>query len=79
MPPRAPTTTRTAAAIETFAEREIGPSDACGYLAIRGALIVARRHRLRVERLALLNSGDTAGDRTKVVGYGGWTLTGAAD
>ena len=53
---------RTAAAIERFAEREIGPADACGYLAIRGALIVARRRRLRVERLALANSGDVSGD-----------------
>ena len=70
---------RTAAAIETFAEHEIGPSDACGYLAIRGALIVARRRRLRVERLALLNSGDTAGDRSRVVGYGALALIETAD
>jgi len=65
---------RTAAAIEAFAEGEIGPADACGHLAVRGALIAARRRGLRVERLALANSGDAAGDRGSVVGYGAWAI-----
>jgi AmmeMemoRadiSam system protein B len=65
---------RTAAAVEALAEESIGPYDACGHLAIRGALIVARRRGLGVERLALRNSGDTAGGRDRVVGYGAWAL-----
>ena len=65
---------RTAAAIEGFEEAAIGPSDACGHLAIRGALTEAARRGLEVERLALCNSGDTAGARQSVVGYGAWAF-----
>jgi len=67
---------RTAAAIEAFDESAIGPSDACGHLAVRGALIEAARRGLDVERLALRNSGDTTGDRQSVVGYGAWAFYG---
>ena len=46
------------------------PHEACGAAAINGALLAARRHRLAPRLLALCNSGDTAGDRDRVVGYG---------
>jgi len=49
---------RTAAAIEALDEAAIGPCDACGHLAIRGALREAARRGLEVQRLALCNSGD---------------------
>jgi AmmeMemoRadiSam system protein B len=65
---------RTAAAIERRDEAAIGSRDACGHLAVRGALIEARRRGLAVERLALTNSGETAGGRAGVVGYGAWAL-----
>jgi AmmeMemoRadiSam system protein B len=68
---------RTAAAIERLDEAAIGPRDACGHLAVRGALIEAKRRGLAVERLELTNSGDTAGGRDSVVGYGAWALLGA--
>lgn len=42
---------------------------ACGARPINGLLHVARRRRLRPEVLDLRNSGDTAGDRSRVVGY----------
>ncbi len=42
---------------------------ACGATPINGLLLAARRHRLRAELLDLRNSGDTAGDRSRVVGY----------
>ena len=45
------------------------PHEACGAAAINGALLAARRHRLAPRLLALCNSGDTAGDRDRVVGY----------
>ena len=48
----------------------LGPHEACGAAAINGALLAARRHRLAPRLLALCNSGDTAGDRDRVVGYG---------
>jgi AmmeMemoRadiSam system protein B len=68
----------TAAAIESLDERSIGANEACGYLAIRGLLIEARRRELSAHRLDLRNSGDTAGDRRSVVGYGAWAFVGDA-
>jgi AmmeMemoRadiSam system protein B len=65
---------RTAAAIEAFDEAAIGPSDACGHLAVRGALIEASRRRLGIARLALRNSGEVTGDWHSVVGYGAWAF-----
>ena len=44
--------------------------EACGAAAINGALLAARRHDLVPRLLDLRNSGDTAGDRDRVVGYG---------
>jgi AmmeMemoRadiSam system protein B len=52
----------------------IGPYDACGAYPVRGLLEVARRRDLDVELLDLRNSGDTAGDRSRVVGYGAFAL-----
>ena len=60
----------TAEAIERLEGAAIGAYDACGYLPIRGWLALARRRGLAAERLDLRNSGDTAGDRRSVVGYG---------
>jgi hypothetical protein len=48
---------------------DLRPEDACGAHALNGALAVARRHGLTPELLDLCNSGDTAGDRRRVVGY----------
>ncbi|GAA4503402.1 AmmeMemoRadiSam system protein B [Pseudaeromonas paramecii] len=42
---------------------------ACGCFALNGALLWARRHKLQASRLAAANSGDTAGDKHRVVGY----------
>jgi AmmeMemoRadiSam system protein B len=63
----------TAAAIERLDGATLGPRDACGYLPIAGLLIAARRRGLVIERLDLRSSGDTAGLRDRVVGYGAWT------
>jgi MEMO1 family protein len=65
---------RTAARIEALAGEELGPGDACGYLPVAGLLGLARARRLGIARLDLRNSGDTAGDRARVVGYGAWAL-----
>ncbi|XOV88338.1 MAG: AmmeMemoRadiSam system protein B [Pseudomonadota bacterium] len=47
---------------------------ACGYRPVNGLLtLVARRH-LRIEQIDVRNSGDTAGDRNQVVGYGAWRV-----
>ncbi|MGI9403331.1 MAG: AmmeMemoRadiSam system protein B [Hyphomicrobium sp.] len=65
---------QTAKAIETFDEAAIGPADACGHLAVRAALIAAKRRGLNIERFDLRNSGDAAGDKRSVVGYGAWAF-----
>jgi AmmeMemoRadiSam system protein B len=47
---------------------------ACGAVPINGLLEIARTRELTVEELARCNSGDTAGDRQRVVGYGAYAL-----
>jgi hypothetical protein len=48
---------------------------ACGAYPLNGLLLAARRHGLTPHLLDLRNSGDTAGDRGRVVGYGAFALT----
>ncbi len=64
----------TAEAIETLRPEAIGQEQACGRIPIAGLLTAARRRGMRVERLDLRNSGDTAGPRDRVVGYGAWAV-----
>jgi hypothetical protein len=64
----------TAAAIERAEWESLGPDQACGFLAIAGLLAETSRRRLAPQRLALCNSGDTAGGRDRVVGYGAWMV-----
>lgn len=47
---------------------------ACGYRAINALLQVADKYDLRVRKLKLENSGDTGGDRNRVVGYGAYEI-----
>jgi MEMO1 family protein len=54
----------------------LGSGDACGRLAIAGLLIAGARQGLAARRLALCNSGDSAGPRHEVVGYGAWAFSG---
>src|SRR5215211_7169952 len=62
----------TADMIEHGAWARLAAGDACGYLAIAGLLIETTRRGLKATRLSLCNSGDTAGLRDRVVGYGAW-------
>jgi AmmeMemoRadiSam system protein B/AmmeMemoRadiSam system protein A len=64
----------TAAAIERFDSDAITSAGACGAVPTRGLLLAARRRGMTIERLDLRNSGDTAGTRDSVVGYGAWAL-----
>jgi AmmeMemoRadiSam system protein B len=43
--------------------------EACGGTPLNGLLLAARRHELQPRLLDLRNSGDTAGDHSRVVGY----------
>jgi AmmeMemoRadiSam system protein B len=62
----------TTALIEDMQDDQIGPHQACGAYPVRGLLRSARRHGWRVRTLDLRNSGDTAGDKSRVVGYGAY-------
>ena len=64
----------TAQAIASLRPEALGYEDACGRIPVAGLLEVARRRGLEVETLDLRNSGDTAGPRDQVVGYGAWAL-----
>jgi MEMO1 family protein len=65
---------RTADAIERFDTSALGPDSACGRVPMRGLLVAAQRRGMSIARLDLRNSGDTAGPRDRVVGYGSWAL-----
>lgn len=65
---------QTRAAIESLDPARLGRDDACGRLPLAGLLLVARRRGLRIETLDVRHSGDTAGTRDRVVGYGAWAL-----
>ncbi len=45
------------------------PEQACGAFPINGLLLAARRHGLAPQLIQRCNSGDTAGDKQRVVGY----------
>jgi AmmeMemoRadiSam system protein B len=64
----------TADAIERGDGSRLGPDDACGFLPIAGLLAETRTRGLRARRLDLRNSGDTAGPKDRVVGYGAWSF-----
>jgi AmmeMemoRadiSam system protein B len=64
---------RTTGRIEAL-DPSVGYHDACGRNPVNGLLIVARRRGLAVETLDLRNSGDTAGPRGRVVGYGAYVF-----
>jgi len=64
----------TASAIEALAPEDIPEDGACGRLPIRGLLEAAQHHGLRATTVDLRNSGDIAGGRQQVVGYGAFVF-----
>lgn len=65
---------RTAEAIVELRADDLGGASACGRTAICGALRVAQRRNWVCRLLDLRSSGDTAGDRQRVVGYGAFAI-----
>jgi AmmeMemoRadiSam system protein B len=63
----------TAQLIEAL-QAPLSGDQACGCHCLNGLLEVAQRRRLKIQRLDLRNSGDTAGGPSRVVGYGAWNL-----
>ncbi len=64
----------TCQAIEALASEMIGDEQACGRVPLKGLLLAARHHHLKAVTVRLCNSGDTAGDKRRVVGYGAWAF-----
>ncbi len=61
--------------ISGFNFQEIDSKRACGYMPIRGLLLLAKQKNMHVDLLDRCNSGDTAGDRDRVVGYSAFALS----
>ena len=64
----------TAGRIESL--QAVTTDQACGAHPLNGLLRAARHHQLTARTLDLRNSGDTAGNRSRVVGYGAFALSG---
>ena len=64
----------TSQAIEDLDGNKVGYEDACGRTPINGLLMYACKHGLQVEIIDQRNSGDTAGDKDQVVGYGAYAF-----
>jgi AmmeMemoRadiSam system protein B len=62
----------TSRAIVEMRPESIGYEHACGRRPVNGLLVAAKRRGMRAELLDLRNSGDTAGPRDEVVGYGAY-------
>jgi hypothetical protein len=68
----------TADAIVAGRGNDLLGDDACGAAALRGLLVAVAEHDLHGRLLDLRTSGDTAGDRDRVVGYGAFSFVGAS-
>lgn len=64
----------TSLAIERGETDRISAACACGHLAVRSFMRAAERRGLAARTLDLRNSGDTAGPRERVVGYGAFVF-----
>jgi AmmeMemoRadiSam system protein B len=63
-------------AMERLDPDALGRESACGRTGIQAALHIANRHGYQMQTLDLRNSGDTAGPRDRVVGYGTFAFGG---
>lgn len=60
--------------IENNQYERLSFDSACGKVPISGLLKVARDKELTIKTIDLRNSGDTAGDKSRVVGYGAYVI-----
>ena len=63
---------QTRQAIERLDAEALSSEQACGRHSIKGLLQLARQKGLTVKTADVRNSGDTAGTKDRVVGYGSW-------
>ncbi len=69
------TDSETARAIESLNAKKLRGDLACGCRPICGLLSAAKERGMRCRTVDLRNSGDTSGDRDRVVGYGAFVFT----
>ncbi|WP_455205831.1 AmmeMemoRadiSam system protein B [Kaarinaea lacus] len=61
-------------AIEELDYQSIDSNHACGMMPLRGLLYVAKHHGMHAATVDCRNSGDTAGPKNQVVGYGSYVF-----
>ena len=64
----------TSAVIEHLQYEQLANDSACGKVPVSGLLKLAREKSLTIKTIDLRNSGDTAGDKSRVVGYGAYVI-----
>jgi AmmeMemoRadiSam system protein B len=69
------TDSATSSAIEHLQPDKISLEHACGGTPVKGLMQVAQRKNLEVMTLDMRNSGDTAGPKDRVVGYGAYAFS----
>ena len=65
---------KTANWIEQSQWQKLDGNHACGYKGIQGLLAMKAAKNVSIQRIACVNSGDTAGSKDSVVGYGSWAI-----
>lgn len=60
--------------IEHLQYQQLDYESACGRVPVSGLLALAQKKSLHVKNIDLRNSGDTAGDKKRVVGYGAYVI-----
>ena len=60
--------------IERLDYQHLDYESACGRVPISGLLALAKKQSLQLETIDLRNSADTAGDKSRVVGYGAYVI-----
>ncbi|UOA09108.1 AmmeMemoRadiSam system protein B [Methylobacter sp. S3L5C] len=60
--------------IEHLQYERLTDGSACGKVPVSGLLKLAREKSLTIKTVDLRNSGDTAGDKNRVVGYGAYVI-----
>lgn len=64
----------TSSLIEHLQYELLESDSACGKVPVSGLLKLAREKSLTIKTIDLRNSGDTAGDKSRVVGYGAYVI-----
>lgn len=64
----------TSNAIEHLDYEKLSHESACGRVPVSGLMKLAQDNNLKIKTIDLRNSGDTAGDKQRVVGYGAYVI-----